>query len=367
MATQTPAAYAAASNFRLFKDTSRQSNILQSYSKQDVSRLYNERQRLLNENRALNGGSISFQGSAFNAINHLKGMHAGRSHPIYQTNAMESYSFLASPNLHGRPSWNNGDGTSSSAGTLYKPPRNGKTGQFTQSFGSGMFEDTSIGSLIHKKLRKSKELEEKARKALEKQERYEEIIRLQEEKILKRRELRLRRKQHYIQQKKAAIVIQNHIRKAHASMRVKRIRHKVHTEAAMQIQILLRKRLTNKRIEKRVEHKKHTKAAKNIQKTWEKRMQRKRARMELEKRREAREKARRRLIRELEKKKRNEAARKIQNMVKVRQAKKFADLIRKKKRRNMRLKKKKGGRNIRRPPPRRRGGAISDGSKAGVV
>ena len=63
--------------------------------------------------------------------------------------------------------------------------------------------------------------------------------------------------------------------------------------------------------------------------------------MELEKRREAREKARRRLIRELEKKKRNEAARKIQNMVKVRQAKKFADLIRKKKRRNMRLKKKK--------------------------
>ena len=66
MATQAPAAYAAASNFRLFKDTSRQSNILQSYSKQDVARLYNERQRLLNENRVLNGGSISFQGSAFN-------------------------------------------------------------------------------------------------------------------------------------------------------------------------------------------------------------------------------------------------------------------------------------------------------------
>ena len=38
-------------------------------------------------------------------------------------------------------------------------------------------------------------------------------------------------------------------------MRVKRIRHQVHTEAAMQIQILLRKRLTNKRIEKRVRKK----------------------------------------------------------------------------------------------------------------
>ena len=100
-ATQPPAAYAAASNFRLFKDTSRQSNILQSYSKQDVARLYNERQRLLNENRALNGGSISFQGSAFNAINHLRG-HAGRVIQ-YTRQAMESYSFLASPNLHGDP------------------------------------------------------------------------------------------------------------------------------------------------------------------------------------------------------------------------------------------------------------------------
>ena len=54
-------------------------------------------------------------------------------------------------------------------------------------------------------------------------------------------------------------------------------------------------------------------------------------------------------------------------MIKVRQAKKFADLIRKKKRRNMRLRKKKSGRGARRPPPRKRSGQISDGSKAGMV
>lgn len=367
MSTSLPAAYAAASNYRRYTDNSRQSNIMQSYSRSDVNRLYQDRQRLLKENRALNGGTISFQGSAFNAINHLKGIHAGRNHPIYQTNTMSSYSFLANTKLHNRPLWNNGDGTSSSSGVLYKTPANGKSGNFTKSFSSGMFEDTSIGSLVEKKIRKAQELEEKARKALEKQEQYENIIRIQEEKILKRRETRLRRKAHYIQQKKAAIVIQNHIRKAHASMRVKKIRHEVHTDAAMQIQILMRKRLTNKRIQKRVEHKIHTQAAKNIQKTWQKRIDRKTARKELQKRREARDKARRRLIRELEKQKRDEAARKIQNMVKIRQAKKFAELIRKKKRRNMRLRKKKSNRMGRRPPPRKRTGQISDGSKAGMV
>ena len=60
--------------------------------------------------------------------------------------------------------------------------------------------------------------------------------------------MRLKRKAKYIEQKKAAIVIQNHIRRAHASTRVKSIRHDVHTQAAMQIQILMRKRLTNKRM-----------------------------------------------------------------------------------------------------------------------
>ena len=366
MASSLPAAYAAAANYKRYTDNSRQSNIMQSYNRRDVKNLYQERQRLLNENRALNGGKISFQGSAFNAVNHLKGIHAGRTHPIYQTNAMESYSFLANTKLHGRPDWNNGDGTSSSSG-VYQAPKNGKKGQFSRSFSSGMFEDTSIGSLVEKKLRKAQELEEKARKALEKQEQYEQLIKLQEEKILKRREMRLKRKAKYIEQKKAAIVIQNHIRRAHASTRVKSIRHDVHTQAAMQIQILMRKRLTNKRIQKRVEHKIHTKAAKNIQKTWQKRTDRKNAREELQKRKDARDKARRKLIRELEKQKRDEAARKIQNMIKVRQAKKFADLIRKKKRRNMRLRKKKSGRGARRPPPRKRSGQISDGSKAGMV
>ena len=78
MASSLPAAYAAAANYKRYTDNSRQSNIMQSYNRRDVNNLYQERQRLLNENRVLNGGTISFQGSAFNAVNHLKGIHAGR-------------------------------------------------------------------------------------------------------------------------------------------------------------------------------------------------------------------------------------------------------------------------------------------------
>ena len=50
-----------------------------------------------------------------------------------------------------------------------------------------MFEDTTIGSLQVKKVRKAKEMEEKARKAYEKEQQYERVIQEQEEKIRQRR------------------------------------------------------------------------------------------------------------------------------------------------------------------------------------
>ena len=184
MSMKVPLAYAAASNYRKHSNTSRVSSIMKSYTSSDRDRILQERQKITARATSLGIGSFKPQGSAFRAAAHIKGIHAGRGHPMYQTNAMEAFQFL-SPGLQGRPSW---DSTGPAGGTFYRAPKNGKKGQFTKSFSSGMFEDTSIGSLQIKKLRKAKEIEEKAKRALEKEQQYERIIQEQEEKIRRRRD-----------------------------------------------------------------------------------------------------------------------------------------------------------------------------------
>jgi hypothetical protein len=368
MAMKVPLAYAAASNYRKHANTSRVSNILQSYSSADRQRVFQERERVTAQAASMGLGSFQPQGSAFRAAAHIKGIHAGRNHPMYQTNAMEAFQFL-SPALKGRPSWDASGpaGGGGGDGGFYRAPKNGKKGMFTKSFSSGMFEDTTIGSLQVKKVRKAKEMEEKARKACEKEQQYERVIQEQEEKIRQRREARLRRKEIYLEQKKATIVIQNHVRRTQAKRRVQLMFKNKHDRAAIIIQMCVRRYLTNRHVQNRVQHKVDTLAAQTIQATWSKRQERANARKELHRRRDEREKARRRLLREIEAARRDAAARKIQNMVKCRQARKFAEMIKKKKMRQRRLKRRKNNKNASRTSSmtRKRGGVLS--GKAGVV
>ena len=138
--------------------------------------------------------------------------------------------------------------------------------------------------------------------------------------------------------------------------------------AAILIQTRMRYVLTKRRIERRVQHKLETISANKIRDQWIKHQQRANARRELERRRAERERARRRLMRDIENARRHAAAIKIQNMVKCRQARKFAELIRKKKIRNMKLKKRKNASGRNRTMGRSTRGALSGaGAKAGIV
>ena len=358
-----PLAYAAAANYKRYADVSRQSNIMKSYTSSDITRLYAQREQILRDARQ-NGQSLQLPAvnGEFRPGTHKKGMQAGRSHPIYQTSAMATFQFL-SPSMAGRPEWDSHGRQTS----VYNAPKSGKKGMFTKSFSSGMFEDTSIGSIHLKKIRRAKEMEEKARKALEKEEQYEQIVREQEARIQMRREKRLQRKAEYILHKKAAILIQNHFRRCIAKERVALLFKNKYDRAAILIQTRMRYVLTKRRIERRVKHKLETIAAKKIQDQWNKHQDRAVARRELERRRAERERARRRLMRDIEHARRHAAAMKIQNMVKCRQARKFAELIKKKKIRDMKLKKRKNASSRNRSIGRSRGVLSGAGAKAGVV
>ncbi len=302
---------------------------MRHYSRADASRLGRQRVDLVRARRQTRGGAGA-GGAGFHAAAAL------RSHPLYTTETTATYPdrppphMLLSASLSDRPGWR---------GTGGPPKRSTLSNKFTDSFAGNCYEDSSIGSVMGRDARRRRDEEKKIQAHADRAKLYAELVARQEEETRKRAERRRRRAERYRTAVSAATMIENRARMFLARRRVARVVLGKQNAAATRIQMQMRRRSVELRAQQRYVFKVQTAATRKIQYGWQQRLARVEAKDDLQRRRDNRARARRRLLREMDKERRALAAVMIQNMVRGWKGRKIVKLLEMERRRARRRRK----------------------------